>query len=182
VARDWGVVLCTWVVPVTPNTVENLRAIADAAEAEGYAALDRGDRDAALAAFQKASDSRFIAARIEATRPPTLSGEDHQGTLGTMEAPQVRTRSAAVSASMIDTSRKVLFWTVLGKAKLSLPEWVARHKARHPELNENTVRSWVKRPGKGGRPAPRAWADRLAEEFDEPRLKLPRNWPNGIRE
>lgn len=175
------VVLCTQ-VPVTPNTIEKLRATAQEAEAAGYAALEAGDKEAALKHFQKAQDCRFFAERLEANPPPALSDDLDQGTLGTMEAPQVRTRSAAVSASMIDTTRKVLFWTVLGKAKLSLPEWVAKHKAKHPDLNENTARSWVKRPGKGGRPAPRVWTDRLAEEFNEPRLKLAKNWPNGIRE
>jgi hypothetical protein len=175
------VVLCTQ-VPVTPSTIDKLRATAQEAEAAGYAALEAGDREAALKAFQKAQDCRFFADRLERDPPPALSDEVDQGTLGTMEAPQVRTRSAAVSASMIDTTRKVLFWTVLGKAKLSLPEWVARHKAKHPDLNENTARSWVKRPGKGGRPTPRVWADRLADEFDEPRLKLAKHWPNGIRE
>jgi hypothetical protein len=175
------VAFCTQ-VPVTPTTIDKLRATADEAEAAGYAALEAGDREAALKAFQKAQDCRFFANRLAHHQPLALSDEGDQGTLGTMEAPQVRTRSAAVSASMIDTTRKVLFWTVLGKAKLSLPEWVAKHKAKHPDLNENTARSWVKRPGKGGRPAPRAWADRLADEFDEPRLKLAKNWPNGIRE
>lgn len=63
------VVFCTQ-VPVTPNTVERLRATADEAEAAGYAALEAGDKDAALAAFQKAQDCRFFAAQLEKSRPP----------------------------------------------------------------------------------------------------------------
>jgi hypothetical protein len=63
------VVFCTR-VPVGPNTAQNLRATADAAEAEGYALLAAGDKQAALAAFQKAQDCRFFAERLEAVQPP----------------------------------------------------------------------------------------------------------------
>jgi hypothetical protein len=100
-----------------------------------------------------------------------------------MQAVQEKSRGAAVSAGMVaPENRDVLLWQVLSLRGLSLPEAVAGLKHKYPALNEGTARSWVKRPGKGGRPIPRMWADRLAKEFKQPRLRLPESWPNGIRD
>jgi hypothetical protein len=63
------VVFCTQ-VPVTPTTIDKLRATADEAEAAGYAALAAGDRDAALKAFERAQDCRFFADQLEKKGPP----------------------------------------------------------------------------------------------------------------
>jgi hypothetical protein len=165
-------------VPVGPDTIQRLLADAEAAEAQGYASLDAGDRDAALAHFQRAQDCRFFAAQLEAKEADRLSQVRESSTLEPMEAAQVRSRGAAVSAALIDPDSKTMFQAVLEEAKMSLPEWVATQEG----LSHNTAQAWNKKPGAGGRPVPRVWADRIAKQFKRPALKLAKNWRNGIRE
>ena len=90
---------------------------------------------------------------------------------------QEQSRGAAISAAK--TWSEAPFQAHLRKRRLSIPEWHARLGKSAPSVN--TVRSWVKQPGHGGRSVPREWAERLAEEFGDPSLLLAVSWPNGIR-
>lgn len=112
---------------------------------------------------------------IEAMARPGLHPGEQTGTLGTMQP--ARTPGHKVS------ERKTLNPTPFQKAlqrhqpPLSMPAWVATQK----DLKLSTAASWCKRPGHGGRPVPRAWADRIAAEFGDLSLADPASWPNGIR-
>lgn len=99
------------------------------------------------------------------------------GTMGSMET-VAPSPGGAVSAGK--TKFPTPFQKALHKRGLSLPGWVVTKKKFHLKLE--TAKGWVKRPGKGGRPVPRLWADRIAAEFGEPTLADPDNWPNGIRD
>lgn len=162
------------------STAETLRALAAQFEAEGLAALEQLDEEASRRAYRRAHFCRQIADEVEAETfdVPRLPEAPNLGTLGTMQP--TPSRAASVSAAMMDPTRHVLLWEVLKRLKLSLPQMVA--KFYEGELEQGTARSWTKRPGKGGRATPRAWADRLAKDLGEPRLRLAKNWPNGIRE
>lgn len=105
--------------------------------------------------------------------PISLQQSDEMGTIGTMD----KTTGAAVSAAK--TKHPTLFQQRLHERGLSLPGWAATKKKF--ELEIERAKSWVKKPGKGGRPVPRVWADMIAGEFDDPGLADPKNWPNGIR-
>lgn len=99
------------------------------------------------------------------------------GTIGSMES-AAPSQGGAVSAGK--TKSPTLFQKALHDRGMSLPEWAATKKRFH--LKAETAKNWVKRPGKGGRPVPRQWADRIAAEFGDPALSNPDNWPNGIRD
>ena len=162
------------------STAETLRALAAQFEADGRAALNQFDEETSRRAYRRAAFCHRLAEELEAESMEVLRlpEEPNLGTLGTMQP--TPSRAASVSAAMMDPTRHVLFWEVLKQHKLSLPQLVeGRYK---DELEVGTARSWTKRPGKGGRATPRAWADRLAKDLGEPRLRLAKNWPNGIRE
>jgi hypothetical protein len=100
------------------------------------------------------------------------------GTVGTMNP----SRGALIS------SAKLKFPTAwqaeLARRGLSIADWVEAAKKRYGEESVppvDTVRSWTKRKGKGGRPIPGVWADRLATEFEDGSLADPDSWPAGIR-
>lgn len=164
----WAMVACARMTP------QQLRALADEQEARGHACRDRGDVQGAIAAYHQAEVNRLVAEGLERSRK-ALPTKGKMRTIGTMEMPQVRTRGAAVSEAK--TKNPTLFQSVLAEHRTSLPEWAGRQR----ELSHNTAQSWVKR-GKGGRPIPRLWADRIAREFDDTRLADSANWPKGIRE
>ncbi len=95
-----------------------------------------------------------------------------------MQAAEARSRGAAVSAALIDPTSKTMFQATLEENNLSLPEWVAKQDG----LSHNTAQAWNKKPGAGGRPIPRLWAERIAKQFKKPALRQAKNWRNGIRE
>lgn len=156
-------------------TPEDLREKAAEKDRAGQAALEAGDARAAAVALHQANVLRLAASELERLGRNALPAPRKMRTIGTMEMPQVRSRGAAVSEAK--TKDPTLFQEILAHHRSSLPEWAARQR----DLSHNTAQSWVKR-GKGGRPIPRRWADRLAAEFDDVRLADPANWPKGIRE
>lgn len=105
-----------------------------------------------------------------------LQAEFEVGTISTVQAVIARCPGAAVSEAKIHAP--TLFQNHLIERGMSLPMWVAT-KSKF-KLKVNTAQSWVK-PGKGGRRIPRTWADRIAAEFNDPRLSDSGNWPRGIR-
>lgn len=105
-----------------------------------------------------------------------LPGEAVMGTMGSVNQVSL-SQGGAVSAGKTKTPTR--FQKALHKRGMSLPEWASTKKKFR--LNPETAKGWVKRPGKGGRPIPREWADRIAREFGDPALLDPDNWPNGIR-
>lgn len=146
-------------------------------------------RNRAALAYERAiEDARELedrAIKEETDAYHELRRLGHLGTLGAVEV-QTRSRGAAVSAAKTSTKTRTLFQQKLIERELSVPEWAnARHKngqGRPVKVGAETAKSWNKRPGKGGRPVPREWADIIATEFDDMRLALPEAWPNGIRE
>lgn len=144
--------------------------------ADAEAALERGDAKAAAVATNQALLRDEL---VELIRAGGLPAGSRVGTLGTdMDVAQVRSRGAAVSEAKTDKKTRTLFQRLLHDRKASLPEWVATQKG----LDVEVAKSWVKRKGHGGRAIPRSWADKLAKEFEEPRLSQPDSWPSGIRE
>ena len=97
------------------------------------------------------------------------------GTMGTMES---TTRGGAISAAKVRIG--TLWQSHLRARGLSIPEWVTSRGRKAPGVE--SARSWVKQPGRGGRPIPRVWADALAAEFEDPSLAMTASWPSGIRE
>jgi hypothetical protein len=169
---------CVPTVPGTPSTLAFLRGEAKRFQREGSAALERGDNAAADAAFNRAAFCELKAEEIEAgLSVPEVSAAS---TLGAMEATAepTKTLSAALSAAVTDLDHITLFQKVLQENGHSLREWALAQKK--PELNPNTAQAWVKR-GKGGRPAPWAWVQRIAKQFKCPDLLLEKHWRNGIR-
>lgn len=88
-----------------------------------------------------------------------------------------KTKGAKTSAAM--TRSKAPLSLALMAAGKSIPEWVTPAREKQG-LTVEAVRSWVKKPGHGGRPIPRAWADRIEAELGIPAIAA--SWPNGIRE
>lgn len=101
-----------------------------------------------------------------------LHPSTESGTLGTMQLE--KSWGAAIAAAK--RKPRWPFARALDKAGISLPEW-----ARARGAKVENVKSWLKNPGKGGRPVPRLWADRIAKEFPSVRA-VPESWPNGIRD
>lgn len=162
-------------MPVTLDSrrleVDKLIAEARALRARALEARKRRDAEACAAALDEALLLEAVAER--------LRGGAQVGTLGTqMDTAQVRSRGAAVSAARTNTRTRTPFQRCLHERGHSLPEWVATQKG----LDVEQAKSWVKRKGHGGRAIPRAWADKLAKEFEEPALAHPDSWPSGIRE
>lgn len=139
------------------------------------AKAEKWDRVAHEAAG-KAELYRQIALQAQAR----LRAIKHIGTVVSTMQPtsdQVRTKGANISGAKIKAP--TLFQRHLQAHHLSLPGWTATQSSYG--LKPNTAAGWIKRPGKGGRPIPRVWAERLAAEFQDPALALPESWPNGIR-
>lgn len=158
--------------------VAELRAQALDLRTRGYAALDAGDGRLAQELLDRAIMRSEIADALEAGEGQGLPRARKMGTLGTkMEVAQVRSKGASVSASKTNKAHRTRFQELLHERNVSLPEWVATQKG----LNVETAKSWVKRPGKGGRPIPRLWADRIAAEFEAPEMAEASSWPSGIR-
>lgn len=102
-----------------------------------------------------------------------LHSSTEPGTLGTQMQVE-KSWGAAIAAAK--RKPKWPFARALDKAGISLPEW-----ARLRGAKVENVKSWLKNPGKGGRPVPRVWAERIAKEF--PKVPAnPESWPNGIRD
>lgn len=101
------------------------------------------------------------------------------GKTGAMEV-GTRSRGASVTAGRV--KHGFAFQEALKARGLSLPEWVATQRG----LALEAAKSWVKRPGKGGRSIPRVWANRIAAEFmgDDGVSLVPADessWPSGIQ-
>jgi hypothetical protein len=148
-------------------------------------AIDRLDKDGARLLFKRASVCTTLADQFEAENADgltgdgetgTLSGTHESGTLDAMEVARVRSRAASLSVANTNPETRTVFQAILQEHNMSLPQWAAKH----PELNVNTAKSWVK-SGNGGRPIPAKWAGILAREFKRPELRLPESWPHGIR-
>lgn len=169
---------CTNEVPGTPSTVAFLRSEAERFQREGTAALERGDRAAFDKALKMAAHCELKAEEFEAGLSVPEVGA--ASTLDRMEVTvePARSRSAVLSAAVTDPKHITLFQRVLQENGHSLREWAQGQKK--PELSANTAQAWVKR-GKGGRPVPWKWAQRIAQEFKRPDILLEKNWPNGIR-
>lgn len=74
-------------------------------------------------------------------------------------------------------------WSRALHAHGSSPAQWAEAKAGRPK--PETARAWLKRPGKGGRPTPRYWANEIETEYAGTETPVPAinaSWPNGIRE
>lgn len=99
------------------------------------------------------------------------------GTLLAVDAIATPSRGANISAAK--TVNPWPWQKALQTRGLSIPEWVLAKGKKGPRLE--TARSWVKAKGRGGRAIPALWAERLAEEFEDPALLLPESWPCGIR-
>ncbi len=120
---------------------------------------------------------------LEAVIPRLLAAEGLQkvrgtGTLGTMEAPQANVGSKVSAAK---TKHPWPFSVALHAHGSSPAQWAL---AQRPPQKAETVRAWLKAPGKGGRPIPRADAERIEAEFagtETPVPALAASWPNGIR-
>lgn len=130
--------------------------------------------------YAQASELRRLA---EVHERSGLQPTGRKGTVGTQDMEGGISRGAQVSASK---TRRLTAWTRALQARgLSPQEWARRQ--RKPPIEPETARAWVKRPGKGGRPCPRFWADRIAAEFVDAdgRTEVPatpESWPNGVRE
>lgn len=108
-----------------------------------------------------------------------LTAVDVKGTLGTVDA---QPANAGSKVSAAKTKRPWPFAVALHAHGSSPAQWAEAAKARPPA---ETVRAWLKAPGKGGRPCPRKWADSIEAEFattDTPVPAVNASWPNGIRE
>ena len=103
-----------------------------------------------------------------------LHNNTESGTLGT----QMSTVDVSWGAAIAKARRKAKwpFQRALDKAGKSLPEW-----ARERGANVENAKSWLKQPGKGGRPVPRDWAKTIAKEFPSVPA-VDKSWPNGIRD
>lgn len=115
--------------------------------------------------------------------PKSLSRHGTKGTLGTpnMEA-QTASRGAKVSQARVKGDWP--FYRALHKRRLALSEWARAQK--RPAVSVESAKSWMKRPGKGGRPTPQVWADAIAAEFKDENGEsevpaVAESWPNGIR-
>lgn len=157
--------------------IARIRAQAAQLRADSDAALARGDAAGCARSADLAAIAEMAADMLESGEVP-LRARSKMGTVGTMEAAQVRSKGASVSAAKTDKRTRTRFQELLQEANVSLPEWAATKRG----LNVETAKSWVKRPGKGGRAIPREWANKLADEFKSPDLAEHDAWPNGIRE
>lgn len=158
-------------------TPADLRKRAADADAESLEAADDGDAAEAKRHLLRAHAYRELAAELE-----RLSGASEVGTVGTMHVQPDRSRGAAISAGKAQNSRQWPLRKALTRRGLSVPEW-----ARQTKRNVNVAKSWLKAPGSGGRPIPRAEADAIATEFAGSRGKsevpaVNASWPCGIRE
>lgn len=116
--------------------------------------------------------------RRELLRRGLLPKVLNKGTLGTMEAQQA---NAGSKVSAAKTKHPWPFSAALHAHGSSPAQWAEAKKGRPPA---ETVRAWLKRPGKGGRPVPRRWADEIEAEFAETETPVPardESWPNKIR-
>lgn len=120
------------------------------------------------------AELRIREARIETA----LDHAIRSGRISTVNSTVQPSRGGAISQGRSTLGTR--FQAALHGAGLSVPDWV-RSKGRHAPSVEQ-VRSWSKPKDNGGRAIPRAWADAIAEEFDDPDLALPSSWPAGIRE
>lgn len=113
-----------------------------------------------------------------------LTATGHKGTVGTAMEAVEPSRGAAIAVAKRKT--KWPFPSALAARGLSLPEWARAQ--RKPALSTEVAKSWLKAPGRGGRPVPRFWAERIAAEFSTaggaaslvPAVND--SWPNGIRD
>jgi hypothetical protein len=130
--------------------------------AEALGARQTGGQDAFMAGLRSIDDN--------GTNEPTP-----------MEAQvAIQSRAAKISGAKAARLKTSLPWQkALQLVGLSAQEWAA--KQQKPPLGGEKARSWMKRPGRGGRPIPRFWAERIAKEFpDVPAVDA--SWPSGIRD
>ena len=90
--------------------------------------------------------------------------------------------NARVSAGKVQ--QDLPFYAALHLRELSPPAWARQQ--RRPRVSVETVRNWLKAPGRGGRKIPEFWAKRIAAEFVDrsghsmvPAVDA--SWPSGIR-
>lgn len=108
-----------------------------------------------------------------------LSKVHLRGTLGTV-TPEAASAGSKVSAAK--TKHPWPFSVALHAHGSSPAQWADAKKDRPPP---ETVRAWLKAPGKGGRACPRKWADAIEAEFAGTSTPVPAvkaSWPNGIGE
>lgn len=108
-----------------------------------------------------------------------LAKVQNKGTLGTMEALQA---NAGSKVSKAKTKHPWPFSAALHAHDSSPAQWALAQK---PPRKPETVRAWLKAPGKGGRPIPMADALRIEAEFagtDTPVPARDASWPNKIRQ
>ena len=155
-------------IPITPEALLELAAV--------YRRQAAAMRDEAEALEVRADGCELAAGKL-----PGLPRGRRMGTVGTDMEAQARSRGAAISDAK--TKAKTLFQASLRARGASIPEWVGiQAKRGYKGLSVEAVKSWCKKPGHGGRPVPRVWAERIAAEFEQPPLADPDSWPNGIRE
>jgi len=158
----------------TRTLLERQAALARAREAEA-----RAEAEALEAAIARLTAARDALERLEAERPSGgLSRRRGQGTLGTVQ-PQEATPGSKVSKAK--TKSPWPFSRALHAHGSSPAQWAAVTPGAPPA---ETVRAWLKAPGKGGRPCPREWADKIEAEFantDTPVPARDSSWPNKIR-
>lgn len=121
----------------------------------------------------------FLESQVAESLTGDLQAGSLEGTLGTVEAVEV---NAGSKVSKAKTKDPWPFAKALHAAGSSPAQW-AEAKAGRP--GAETVRSWLKRPGKGGRACPRVWADAIEAEFKKTKTPVPArasSWPNGIKE
>lgn len=110
----------------------------------------------------------------------------HKGTTGTREM-EARPASRGSRVSAANTKGQWPFQQALQRRNLSVLMWAESATG----VTVEAVRSWLKKPGKGGRPIPEVWAKRIEREFGEVDGKgavvasevpaVAASWPNGIR-
>jgi len=156
--------------------VEKLRLLAAVVETRRAA-------DAEIAAGRYAEAANHLSVAVEALRrltPGWLPSEPKSRKLGTMDA-QESNRGASVAAAR--TKDPLPFQLALFGRNSSVPQW-----AEAKGLEVEKVKSWVKRPKKGGRRIPREWALKIAREFVDPvtgQTLVPADessWPSGIKD
>jgi len=164
---------------VDPKTLARLAKLAADQEELIASAEDSDERDLIVRVLSKIRQRAAARTAAEAeseqvNRDISLHSSIESGTLGT----EMSTADVSWGAAIAKARRKARwpFQRALDKIGKSLPEW-----ARERGAKVENVKSWLKKPGHGGRPVPRVWAERIAKEFPTVRA-VPESWPNGIRE
>lgn len=180
---------CTRVTPVVASapmpTPTELRTLATSAETEAAKLAHQMPQQIAALRAQAVELRRLADAMERAQGLPAIA---RKGTTGTSDM-EARPASRGSRVSARNTRGGWPFQAALHKRNLSVPMWARAQK--HPPISSTeaagveVARSWLKKPGHGGRPCPPEWAKRIEKEFvDEngasevPAVEA--SWPNGI--